>query len=67
VDAFFRPGGGKEQIEACYNASAKLDPDQQGGIDSVNAICLNASNFINDQVEGVFLTNNTVCIFHDSE
>jgi len=66
VDAFYKPGGGKEQIEACYTASAKLDKDQQGDIDSVNAICVNASNYINEYVEGVFLTNNTVCFLINS-
>lgn len=51
---FYKPGGAKDKIEACQAAADKYDPAFEGDVATVNAICKDAADYVNDNVEGVF-------------
>ena len=51
---FSKPGGARDKIIACRDAVAKLDAGDEGDVNSVNAICADSDDFVNNYVEGVF-------------
>jgi len=54
VHDFYKPGGAKDKIEACQAAADKLDPAFEGDVASVNALCKDAADYVNSNVEGLF-------------
>lgn len=56
VHDFYKAGGAKDKIEACQAAADKYDAAFEGDIDTVNAICKDASDYVNSNVEGLFFT-----------
>ena len=51
---YTKPGGAKDLITACYEATAKLKNGDEGDNVKVNKICKDASDYVNSYVEGVF-------------
>jgi hypothetical protein len=52
LDAFYRPGGGRDLTTACTALQAQYDPDNYGNNLTVNGVCLDAINYGLAYVEG---------------
>lgn len=53
--SFYQPDGCREKILACREAATELDPDNEGGSESVNGICSDATNICNNQLLGPYI------------
>ncbi|KAI5779171.1 Alpha/Beta hydrolase protein [Geopyxis carbonaria] len=57
IDALERPGGCRDQIMDCRRLAAALDPDDDGAVARVNAVCAAADSTCTTAVEGPYLAS----------
>ncbi|ETN39102.1 uncharacterized protein HMPREF1541_05324 [Cyphellophora europaea CBS 101466] len=55
LDAYYGPGGCRDQIDACRAQAALSDPDDTGSNSTLNALCASAENFCSSRVRGPYL------------
>lgn len=55
LDNFYKPGGCRDRIIKCQDLAAKLDSDDSGDSNDVNAACRDADQFCWTNVEGLYL------------
>lgn len=55
ASAYLAADGCQAQIQACRDAAASQDPQDNGNLDSVNELCLTAQNTCNNDVFNIFL------------
>lgn len=56
LDAYYQPGGGLDLMLKCRTLAAEGDPNFYGNNATVNEACMEADEFINNYVEGTYLT-----------
>ncbi|KAG5294511.1 carboxypeptidase [Histoplasma ohiense] len=56
--AFQKPDGCKQRISACRSGARSLDPEGDGDVDAVNALCLAAMYTCNKDMFGLFQKSN---------
>lgn len=53
--SFYQPDGCQDKILRCRKAAADLDPENDGGAESVNGICSEATQICNEQLLGPYI------------